>query len=108
MSNGIIVQYMGFEAKQLTREYTFNVREAGQEREFRLNIANEAFLSHRASYQDAPGICALRLGVELAAFSHDPPKTQYDITAAEIDTYRESRYPKTPKNLWGRKPKEDY
>jgi len=104
----VIVQYMGFEAKPLMREYIFHVRTADHDREFTLNIANEAFLSHRASYQDAPGICALRLGVELAAFSNDPPKTQYDITAAEIDTYRESRYPKTPKNLWGRKPKEDY
>jgi len=103
MSNGIIVQYMGFEAKQLTREYTFNVREAGQDREFRLNIANEAFVSHRASYQDAPGICALRLQVELAAYSNHPPETQYEITGAELDTYRQARSPKT-----GRKAREDF
>jgi hypothetical protein len=98
---------MGFQAKPLMREYIFNVRTAEQEREFTLNIANEAFLSHRASYQDAPGICALRLRVELAAFSNHPPRTEYDITGAEIDTFRELRYPKA-KNLWGRKPKEDY
>src|SRR5713101_1122060 len=108
MSSEIIVQYIGFEAKRLTREYTFNVREAGQEREFRLNIANEAFVSHRASYQDAPGICALRLHVELAAFSNHPPVSQYDITVAEMDSYRGTRYPKAGKNLWGRKPKEDF
>jgi hypothetical protein len=103
MSNGIIMQYMGFEAKQLTREYTFNVREAGQDREFRLNIANDAFVSHRASYQDAPGICALRLRVELDTYSNHPPETQYEITGAELDNYRQSRLPKT-----GRKAREDF
>src|SRR5260370_33424882 len=91
MSSGIIMQYMGFEAKRLTREYTFNVREAGQEREFRLNIANEAFVSHRASYQDAPGICAQRLQVELATYSNHPPETAYEITGAELDSYRQAR-----------------
>jgi hypothetical protein len=108
VTSSAIVQYRGFEAKPLMREYIFNVRTADHDREFTLNIANEIFLSHRASYQDAPNICALRLHVELAAFSNDPPKSQYDITAAEIDTYRETRYPKATKNLWGRKPKEDY
>src|SRR5258708_25001384 len=103
MSDGIIVQYMGFEAKQLTREYTFNVREAGQEREFRLNIANEAFVSHRASYQDAPGICALRLQVELATYSNHPPLTQYDITGTELDSYKQARLPKR-----GRKAQQNF
>ncbi len=47
MSEGVLVQYRGFQAKLLVREYTFQVREAGMEREFTVNIANEAFLSHR-------------------------------------------------------------
>lgn len=94
MSNGVIVQYLGFEAKPLAREYTFNVREAGEERKFTLNIANEAFLSHRARYQDAPGICAVRLHAELTAFSNHPPETQYEITGAELDNYREFRLAK--------------
>ena len=108
MSNSPIVQYLGFSAKPLARAYTFHVRTLDHEREFTLNIANEAFVSHRASYQDAPGICALRLHVELAAFSNHPPVSQYDITVAEMDTYRETRYPKAGKNPWGRKPKEDF
>lgn len=108
MSAGPIVQYVGFEAKPLVREYTFHVREAGEEREFRLNIANEAFVSHRASYQDAPGICAVRLHAELAAFSNHPPETQFDITSAELDTYRESRLPKGGRSPWSRKPQENF
>jgi hypothetical protein len=88
-------------------EYTFSVREAGEEREFRLNITNEAFVSHRARYQDAPGICSARLHAELSAFSNHPPETKFDITDAELDSYQQSRSPKAAQNLWGRKPPQD-
>jgi hypothetical protein len=109
MSNGPIVQYIGFEAKLLVREYTFNVRERGSEREFTLNITNDAFVSRRARYQDAPSICALRLNAELAAHSNCPPDSQFAITAAELDAYRESRTPKTASGLTGRKKeREDF
>jgi hypothetical protein len=91
MSNGPIVQYLGFQAKPQVREYTFNVREAGVEREFTLKIANEAFVAHRARYQDAPAICALRLNAELASHSNHPQETQFVITTAELDEYRGSR-----------------
>ncbi len=90
MSDSPLVQYMGFAAKPQAREYIFNVREAGQEREFRLNIANEAFISHRARYQDAPGICAARLHAELTASSNHPAETQFHITDAELAKFRES------------------
>lgn len=108
MSNVPLVQYLGFAAKQLAREYTFNVREAGQEREFTLNIANEAFVAHRARYQDAPAICALRLNAELAAHSNHPDETQYVITGAELDSYRQSHSPKAAQSFYGRKPQEDF
>jgi hypothetical protein len=106
-TGSIIVQYVGFQAKQLSREYTFNVRGAGEDREFTLNIANEAFVSHRASYQDAPGICAQRLQAELAAHSNHPLETQYVISSAELDTYRESRSPKGVKP-WTKKPQDNF
>jgi hypothetical protein len=108
VSTEVIVQYLGFQAKPLSREYTFNVRGGGEEREYTLNIANEAFVSHRASYQDAPGICAERLQAELAAHSNHPEETQYVITSAELDTFREARSPKGVQKLWQRKPKEDF
>ncbi len=108
MSTGIIVQYIGFQAKPLCREYTFHVRGPGEERDFTLNIANEAFTSHRARYQDAPSICSERLQAELAAHSNNPEETQFVITAAELDSYRAARSPKTAEKFWGRKPQEDY
>ncbi len=75
MGDNIIVQYVGFEAKALVREYTFSVRETSNEpREFTLTIANEAFDSRRAHYQDAPHICSLRLPRELATYANHPPE----------------------------------
>ncbi len=89
MSDYINIQYVGFEAKALVREYTFSVRQAMNElREFKLTIANEAFVSHRARYQDAPDICFLKLQRELATFANHPPKTHFRISDAELDDYR--------------------
>jgi len=108
MDNAPIVQYMGFQSHLLTREYTFNVRESGCERKFTLNIENEAFVSRRARYQDAPAICALRLNAELAAHSNHPPESQFAITIGELDSYRESHAPKSAPNSYGRKSQEDF
>lgn len=107
MSSSPIVQYLGFQSKPLAREYTFTVRGAGDEREFTLNIANEAFVSHRARYQDAPAICALRLNAELAAHSNHPADSQFAITNSELDNYRESHMPKSQSSLSGWKKTQD-
>ncbi|HYL63882.1 MAG TPA: hypothetical protein VE077_14780 [Candidatus Methylomirabilis sp.] len=107
MSSQIIVQYLGFQAKPQVREYTFNVREAGIEREFTLKIANEAFVTHRARYQDAPAICSLRLNAELASHSNHPQETQFVITTAELDDYRDSRAPKPSGSSSGWKKAQD-
>lgn len=109
MSNEPIIQYVGFEAQPQTRQYAFSVREAGVEREFTLDIANEAFVSHRCRYQDAPAICAIRLHAELAAHSNHPPDSRFVITVAELDAFRDSRTPKMPSGLSGwKKAQEDF
>jgi hypothetical protein len=108
MSVSILVQYVGFRTNGLLREYTFNVRGDGEDREFTINIANEAFVSHRARYQDAPGICAQRLQEELAAHENHPLETQYSITSAELDSYRAARSPKAGQKIWSRKSQDEY
>jgi hypothetical protein len=108
MSDAVIVQYRGFEVKIDVREYTFNVREAGSEREFTLSIENEAFVSHLAKYQDAPCICSTRLNAELLAHSNHPPDSHFAITSAELETFRAARTPKVPPSPYGRKPVDDY
>ncbi len=102
MSN-LLIQYVGFQAKALVREYTFNVRaQASDPREFTLTIPNEAFHSRRARYQDAPDICALKLHGELAGPQHLPSQTHYRITDAELATYY-STHTKSPRSFFGRK-----
>jgi hypothetical protein len=90
------VQYVGFEAKALVREYSFVVRRALNEtREFTLTIGNEAFTSRRVRFQDAPEICSLRLHRELAIFGKETPQAKYRISEIDLDDYRSSHAPKT-------------
>ncbi|OLD62125.1 MAG: hypothetical protein AUI53_02800 [Acidobacteria bacterium 13_1_40CM_2_60_7] len=104
MSDRITVQYVGFEAKTLERVYIFSTLGAPDEpREFTLTILNEAFVSHRVSYQDAPNICSLKLHRELASQGDDPPKTHFDITDAELDEYRAAHSPATARKLYSTK-----
>lgn len=94
MSDTVNVQYVGFEAKAVAREYSFLVRQASGTREFTLAIVNEAFSARRICYQDAPDICSVILHRELTAYANDPPQTQYRISEAELDEYRTSHAPK--------------
>jgi len=103
MSATVNVQYVGFEAKALVREYSFVVRQASGTEEFTLAIVNEAFSSHRVSYQDAPGICSAKLHRELTAYANHPPQTQYRISEVELSEYRESHAPKAAGGLHPRK-----
>jgi hypothetical protein len=103
MSDTVNVQYVGFEAKALVREYSFLVRQLSGTREFTLAIVNEAFSSHRIGYQDAPDICSVKLHRELTAYANHPPQTQYRISEAELNEYRDSHAPKAASGLHPRK-----
>jgi hypothetical protein len=95
MTESAIVQYVGFEAKALVREYSFIVRRALNETsEFTLTIGNEAFGSRRVRFQDAPEICSRRLHRELAVFGDQPPQAHYRINETDLDDYRSSHTPK--------------
>ena len=89
----LILQFVGYEVKTRDREYTFHVKEAGEVREFILSIANAAFDSRRARFQDAPGICSAKLHRELAACAQLPSKTKFRITETDLDDYREAHAP---------------
>jgi len=104
MSESVIVQYLGFVAKVPVREYSSLVREASSEtREFTMTVVNEAFDSHRVRYQDAADICSRKLHGELAVYANHPPKTNYRVSDAELDDYRDSHSPKAARNLYPRK-----
>lgn len=96
MAESILVQYIGFQVKEQVREYTFSVREnAIEPLHYTLTIANEAFVSRRARYQDAPDICSLKLHRELDAHANHPPTTSFSISDTELATYQEARTPKS-------------
>jgi hypothetical protein len=100
------VQYVGFTAKAVVREYSSLVRESSID-EITFTILNEAFASHRLSFQNGPDICSLKLHRELADSSSNPLKTHYRISEAELDAYRESHPSGAPKGLYPRKAAED-
>jgi hypothetical protein len=96
MTENIKVQYVGFKAKALVREYSFIVRRALDETsEFTMTIGNEAFGSRRVRFQDAPEICSLRLHRELAVFGDHPPQSTFCISETDLDDYRSSHAPST-------------
>jgi hypothetical protein len=90
MPDQIILQYIGFTSGTLVREYSFVVRNESGPREYTVTIANEAFVSHRARYQDGPNICSMRLRRELATDATNPSITQFCITDSELADYTKS------------------
>jgi hypothetical protein len=109
MKESVNVQYVGFEAKALVREYSFVVRQASNEsREFTLAIVNEAFNSRRVRFQDAPDICSAKLHRELATYSNHPPQSHYRISEVELDEYRDTHSRKPAGGFYPRKAVKDY
>ena len=107
MSDELIVEYLGFTVGDLAREYSFVVRDrSGQEkpREYTVTIANEAFVSHRARYQDGPIICSLRLRRELATNASDRSTTEFCITDSELDDYKSHSSPRAANYFQKREP----
>lgn len=103
-----VVQYVGFQTTPLVREYTFQVREAGEQREFKLSIENAAFASQRARFQDGPGICSERLRAELASATGTAAPGHYLITGDELDKFRETHWPKPARGAYTPKRDEDF
>ncbi len=100
MSEGIVVQDVGFVAKALVQEYSFLVREASSEPcEFTLTVADGAFDFHGGRYRDAPDICSLELHRELASYENHPPKTHCRVSETDLDDYRDSHAPRVAPSL---------
>jgi hypothetical protein len=92
------VEYQAFTAAKTAREYHLRVRR-GTELHYDLTVAipNEAFLSGRVRYQDAPDICFSKVQREMAACGQDGvPAASFTITDQELEEYRVAHAPKTP------------
>jgi hypothetical protein len=91
------VEYQDFTAGEATRQYHLRVRRGADSHYFTVAIPNEAFLSGRVRYQDAPDICYLKIQRELAACGEDGlPAPELSLTDQELEEYRVAHTPKTP------------
>jgi hypothetical protein len=106
MSEKLTVQYLGYQAKALFREYRFLVlTEWRNAREYTVTIANEAFRSQGLRFQDGPDICSLKLRRELGV-SNGPVPMHYRITDVELGEYRDAHpTDQARRNLYKRKSK---
>ncbi len=90
------VEYVDFTATDAVREYRLRVRRGADIRDVRVAIPNDAFLSGRVRYQDAPDVCFLKIQRELAAGEEGAlPATELRMTDQELEEYRTSHTPKT-------------
>jgi hypothetical protein len=95
VTDRLVLQYLGFETKGAVREYAFTFRGTdGVSAAYFVTIANDAFVTHRVRYQDAPEVCSLRLRRELAARPDYPPATRFAVTDAELAEYKDAHTPK--------------
>jgi len=93
---GSHVAYLGFAAKASSREYTLRVKRGEDFHDFTLAIPNEAFLSRRVRYQDAPDLCFLKLQRELLICVDGLPSASLSVTDADLEEYRSSHAPRAP------------
>jgi hypothetical protein len=91
------VEYLAFTAGEATRVYHLRVRQGTEFHDFTVAIPNEAFLSGRVRYQDAPDICFLKVQREIAAREDEslPPRA-LSMTEQELEEYKVSHTPKSP------------
>jgi len=95
--SGAKVEYVGFAPSVAAREYHLRVRMGAEAHDFTVAVPNEAFLSHRVRYQDAAEVCFIKLQRALEASGDMLPERALSITDAELEEYRVSRAPKSPR-----------
>jgi hypothetical protein len=92
-----LVEYLDFKAGEAAREYRLRVRRGTDSWGVTVAIPNEAFLSGRARYQDAPDICFLKVQKELAANGEEGfIARDHEMTDQELEEYKASHTPKSP------------
>jgi hypothetical protein len=91
------VEYLAFTAGEATREYHLRVRQGTEFHDFTVAIPNEAFLSGRVRYQDAPDICFLKVQREFAAREDEGlPDRSLSMSDQELEEYKVAHTPKNP------------
>ena len=91
------VEYQDFTAGEKRREYRLRVRRGAEFHVFTVAIPNEAFVSGRVRYQDAPEICFLKIQKELSEGGEEcVPARALLMSDEELQEYKTARAPKSP------------
>jgi hypothetical protein len=90
------IEYLGFTSTGDAREYKLRVRQGAESQYVTLAIANEAFLAHRARYQDGPDICFLKVQREIEVLAGALPTGRFEVTDEELAAYRVAHTAKPP------------
>jgi hypothetical protein len=91
-----LVEYLDFRAGEAAREYRLRVRRGTDSWGVTVAIPNEAFLSGRARYQDAPDICFLKVKSEIEGRDELGFPTQaLSLTEEELQEYKVAHTPKS-------------
>lgn len=93
------VEYIGFQGRQATREYSLRIRHKDGHCDLvTVAIALEAFSAHRVRYQDGAEICFQKLQRALTdwelVLGTPFPSPHQDVTDAEMAAFREAHTPK--------------
>jgi hypothetical protein len=91
------IEYLNFTAGKAAREYHLRVRRGEEARDVTVLIPNEAFLSGRVRYQDAPDVCFLKIQKELTEGGEGSALARtLHMSDQELEEYKVSHTPKTP------------
>jgi hypothetical protein len=90
------VEYLDFTAGEVAREYHLRVRRGAEAHDVTVVIPNEAFLSGRVRYQDAPDVCFLKIQKELTEAEGGVPARTLRMSDEELEEYKVAHTPKSP------------
>ncbi len=93
------IEYLTFTAGTAAREYHLRVRWGAEEaHDVTVVIPNEAFLSGRVRYQDAPDVCFLKIQKECSEGGEGSvPDRTLRMTDQELEEYKVAHTPKNPR-----------
>ncbi len=99
------IRYLGFESTSEGRSYRLRVDGNGEPRLVTVRIPNEAFVSHKARFQDAPELCVARVQREIDSSGDLRDGLDLVLTPGEVEEYREAlthrssdRRPRAPRD----------
>lgn len=82
------IRYIGFDQKQNSRDYHFDVREKGQPpRELTVSADMPAFRTYRIGIQEGPALSASKLSADLASGKEGA----HELTGDDLRSHAEAR-----------------